>query len=168
MPCRKSCPVTSPKWRVTDQFSPQWHRAVISFLSQPLATPVQAVLEFDHGWFVSMNHVVLFFWIYFIDYFVFASSDFDPNEYANAILAADSAYLASESKHSGKGSSLLKGPLQDSIAKEDISMAISKLSFGIEDVSKQIRSLVRLHTSFAKLNVNPYLLLRLQLTTKIC
>ncbi|KAF8894946.1 Golgi transport complex subunit 5-domain-containing protein [Gymnopilus junonius] len=82
------------------------------------------------------------------DYSVFASPDFDPNEYANAILSADSSsstYPASESKPAVTDTSILKGPTQESIAKGDISMAISKLSFGIEDVSKQIRSLVTAH-----------------------
>jgi len=35
-----------------------------------------------------------------------------------------------------------KSTLQDSVAKEDVSVAISKLTFGIDDVSKQIKSLV--------------------------
>lgn len=38
--------------------------------------------------------------------------------------------------------SLAKATAQDSIAKEDISVAISKLTFGIDDVSKQIKHLV--------------------------
>ncbi|KDR75381.1 hypothetical protein GALMADRAFT_140887 [Galerina marginata CBS 339.88] len=79
------------------------------------------------------------------DYSVFSSPDFDPNEYANAILASDATYPASDSKLVAKGSSHLKGSTQDSIAKEDISVAISKLTFGIEDVSKQIRNLVTAH-----------------------
>jgi len=74
------------------------------------------------------------------DYAVFASSDFDPNEYANAILAADT--YPSESRLGARAATNLKGT-QDSIAKEDISVAISKLTFGIEDVSKNIRNLVR-------------------------
>ncbi|KAF8160965.1 Golgi transport complex subunit 5-domain-containing protein [Crassisporium funariophilum] len=76
------------------------------------------------------------------DYALFASPDFDPNEYANAILAADT-YPPSDLKP--KSSTLSKSSAQDSIAKEDISVAISKLTFGIEDVSKQIRSLVTAH-----------------------
>lgn len=73
------------------------------------------------------------------DYSLFASSDFDPNEYANAILATDHH---PEAKLGNKPSTLLKTSVHDSIAKEDISMAISRLTFGIEDVSKQIRNLV--------------------------
>ncbi|KIM45140.1 hypothetical protein M413DRAFT_441814 [Hebeloma cylindrosporum] len=78
------------------------------------------------------------------DYAVFASSDFDPNEYANAILAADT-YPSSEPRLLGaRAATNLKGT-QDSIAKEDISVAISKLTFGIDDVSKKIRNLVTAH-----------------------
>ncbi|KAH9485273.1 Conserved oligomeric Golgi complex subunit 5 [Psilocybe cubensis] len=76
------------------------------------------------------------------DYSVFANSQFDPNEYANAILAADSG--SSDPKQVARGSTHLKA-IQDSVAKEDISVAISKLTFGIEDVSKQIRNLVTAH-----------------------
>ncbi|EFI28193.1 hypothetical protein CC1G_14220 [Coprinopsis cinerea okayama7 len=81
------------------------------------------------------------------DYSVFANPDFDPNEYANAILAGE-PYPASSSDHPGKGghtkssTAASKGTYQDSIGKEDISVAISKLTFGIDDVSKQIKSLV--------------------------
>ena len=76
------------------------------------------------------------------DYSIFASQDFDPNEYANTILASDT-YPPSESRLTVKVPSHLKSSTQDSVAKEDISVAISKLSFGIEDISKQIRNLVR-------------------------
>jgi hypothetical protein len=68
-----------------------------------------------------------------LDYSIFAAPGFNPNEYANAILAYDS----------GSGGKGLIGSTQDSVTKEDISVAISKLTFGIEDVSKQIRNLVR-------------------------
>ncbi|KAG2015937.1 hypothetical protein CC2G_009155 [Coprinopsis cinerea AmutBmut pab1-1] len=84
------------------------------------------------------------------DYSVFANPDFDPNEYANAILAGE-PYPASSSDHPGKGghtkssTAASKGTYQDSIGKEDISVAISKLTFGIDDVSKQIKSLVTAH-----------------------
>ncbi|KAF9559858.1 hypothetical protein CPC08DRAFT_665969 [Agrocybe pediades] len=74
------------------------------------------------------------------DYSVFAAPDFDPNEYANAILAADSTYADSKLVKSS-----VKVSHQESISKEDISVAISKLNFGIEDVSKQIRNLVTAH-----------------------
>ena len=76
---------------------------------------------------------------YLLDYSLFASLDFDPNEYANAILATDQH---PEFKLGSKPATPLKTSTHDSIAKEDISMAISKLTFGIDDVSKQIRNLV--------------------------
>ena len=74
-----------------------------------------------------------------VDYSIFSSADFDPNEYANAILATDHH---PEYKLGSKSATPSKTSTHDSIAKEDISMAISKLTFGIEDVSKQIRNLV--------------------------
>lgn len=73
------------------------------------------------------------------EYSVFANPDFDPNDYANAILAGES-YPPQDSKP--KSSAASKATLKDSIAKEDISVAISKLTFAIDDVSKQIKSLV--------------------------
>ncbi|KIK67031.1 hypothetical protein GYMLUDRAFT_156005 [Collybiopsis luxurians FD-317 M1] len=71
------------------------------------------------------------------DYSLFASPAFDPNDYANAILAGEPYLPASVS---AKQSSKLPAP--EPSAKDDISLAISKLSLGIEDVSKQIKSLV--------------------------
>ncbi|KAH6914164.1 Golgi transport complex subunit 5-domain-containing protein [Coprinopsis sp. MPI-PUGE-AT-0042] len=77
------------------------------------------------------------------DYSVFASQDFNPNDYANAILAGE-PYPPSTSD--GKGSfKQSKASHQDSVGKEDISVAISKLTFGIDDISKQIKSLVTTH-----------------------
>ncbi|RDB25440.1 Conserved oligomeric Golgi complex subunit 5 [Hypsizygus marmoreus] len=75
------------------------------------------------------------------DFTVFAIPEFDPNEYANAILAGESYPPASDSKTGGK----LPLPPQDLPAKEDISVAISKLTFGIDDVSKQIKNVVAVH-----------------------
>ncbi|KAJ7497111.1 Golgi transport complex subunit 5-domain-containing protein [Mycena latifolia] len=74
------------------------------------------------------------------DYSVFSSSDFDPNEYANAILAGE-PYPPSAELHP-------KTPAKstfESSPKEDISIAISKLNFGVDDVSKQIKSVVNSH-----------------------
>jgi hypothetical protein len=64
---------------------------------------------------------------------VFANADFNPNEYANAILAGE-PYPPQHKPSSAKA--------LEPLAKEDISIAISKLNFGIEDVSKQIKSVV--------------------------
>ncbi|KAF5351759.1 hypothetical protein D9756_007411 [Leucocoprinus leucothites] len=80
------------------------------------------------------------------DYSVFASSAFDPNDYANAILAGEPYPPQSDAKVSSKSPlNVSKPTVQDSIAKEDMSVAISKLTFGIDDVSKQIRNLVTTH-----------------------
>ncbi|KAJ7209565.1 Golgi transport complex subunit 5-domain-containing protein [Mycena pura] len=72
------------------------------------------------------------------DYAVFASTDFDPNEYANAILAGE-PYPPSDPKTPAAKPTLEPSP------KEDISVAISKLNSGVEDVSKQIKSMVNNH-----------------------
>jgi hypothetical protein len=60
----------------------------------------------------------------------------DPNQYANAILAGEP--YPPHSQHGVKTTQ--KAP--DPPAKEDISFAISKLNFGIDDVSKEIKTLV--------------------------
>ncbi|KAI0267074.1 Golgi transport complex subunit 5-domain-containing protein [Gloeopeniophorella convolvens] len=73
-----------------------------------------------------------------IDYAVFASSDFDANEYANAVLAG-------EPYPSQPGSSKPAKPTGLEPAKEDISVAIAKLNYGIDDVSKQIKNVVTTH-----------------------
>ncbi|KAF8908809.1 Golgi transport complex subunit 5-domain-containing protein [Mucidula mucida] len=72
------------------------------------------------------------------DYAIFASDDFDANEYANAVLAGEQ-YDAVRVLSSAK----LIAP--EPSAKEDISIAISKLTFGVDDVSKQIKTLVTNH-----------------------
>ncbi|KAI5889748.1 uncharacterized protein SCHCODRAFT_02601723 [Schizophyllum commune H4-8] len=74
------------------------------------------------------------------DYTVFASQDFDSNEYANAILAGE-PYPPSDAK---KGQTPGR-PSFDSPSKEDVSVAISRLTYGIDDVSKQIKNLVTSH-----------------------
>ncbi|KAL5523935.1 hypothetical protein ACEPAG_8108 [Sanghuangporus baumii] len=77
-------------------------------------------------------------------YDAFAVPDFDANEYANAILAGEQfppphATLTREQQPGriAKTSSLTSEP-----AKEDISVAISKLTVGIDDVSKQLKNVV--------------------------
>ncbi|CAL1706796.1 unnamed protein product [Somion occarium] len=74
------------------------------------------------------------------DYSVFASSDFDPNEYANAVLAGESypPQLGNLKSKSTKTTGLAP-------ANEDISVAISKLNFNIEDVEKQLKNVVTTH-----------------------
>ncbi|KAL4074200.1 Golgi transport complex subunit 5-domain-containing protein [Scleroderma citrinum] len=112
-----------------------------------------------------------------VDYRIFAISDFDPNAYANAVLAGDSypfptaSNAASSSlspslelgtspgsRQQGDGPGLVQTQPQagrkrlgvDTVsilepAREDISIAISKLDVGIEDVNKQIKALVTAH-----------------------
>ncbi|KAF8054168.1 Golgi transport complex subunit 5-domain-containing protein [Lyophyllum atratum] len=75
------------------------------------------------------------------DFAVFATPSFDANDYANAILAGEPYPAPSDSKPAVK---LAVSP-QDLPAKEDISVAISKLTFSIDDVSKQIKSVVATH-----------------------
>ncbi|KAI0250167.1 Golgi transport complex subunit 5-domain-containing protein [Lactifluus subvellereus] len=72
------------------------------------------------------------------NYAIFASPDFDANEYANAVLAG-------ESYPPQPGSSRLTKPTGFEPAKEDISVAIAKLNYGIDDVSKQIKNVVTAH-----------------------
>ncbi|KAA1471874.1 hypothetical protein DENSPDRAFT_800169 [Dentipellis sp. KUC8613] len=73
------------------------------------------------------------------DFAVFASADFDANEYANAILAGEPY-----PPQAGSAAKPTKGPsLQP--AREDISVAIAKLNYGIDDVSKQIKNVVTTH-----------------------
>ncbi|TFY53434.1 hypothetical protein EVG20_g10116 [Dentipellis fragilis] len=73
------------------------------------------------------------------DFAVFASADFDANEYANAILAGEPY-----PPQAGAAAKSTKGPsLQP--AREDISVAIAKLNFGIDDVSKKIKNVVTTH-----------------------
>ena len=75
------------------------------------------------------------------DYAVFASPDFDANDYANAVLAGEpyppppSAAAAAAAAASAKPSALEP-------AREDISVAIAKLNYGIDDVDKQIKNVV--------------------------
>lgn len=59
------------------------------------------------------------------DYSAFASPDFDPGDYANTILATGP-----------------KSSAGDLPPKQDASVAISRLTSGIDDVSKQIKQLV--------------------------
>jgi hypothetical protein len=73
----------------------------------------------------------------FADYAIFASSEFDPNEYANTVLAGEPYPPQPGSSRPTKTTGLEP-------AKEDISVAIAKLNYGIDDVSKQIKNVVRL------------------------
>ena len=72
-----------------------------------------------------------------LDYAIFASHDFNPNDYAHAVLAGEPYPSQSASKPKAKLSAVEP-------AKEDISVAITKLNSGIDDVSKQLKSVVSL------------------------
>src|SRR5262245_15956807 len=62
---------------------------------------------------------------------LFASPSFDPNEYASTILAGD-PYLPNANKGTVKPTG------------EDIGVAIHKLNTGIDDVEREIKSVVSL------------------------
>ena len=68
-------------------------------------------------------------------YSIFESPVFDANEYANTILAGDPKSQSKLARSAGIGNELTK---------EDISVAISKLTVGIDDVSKQLKVAVRI------------------------
>ncbi|ETW80568.1 hypothetical protein HETIRDRAFT_476235 [Heterobasidion irregulare TC 32-1] len=72
------------------------------------------------------------------DYPVFASPDFDANDYANAVLAGEPYPPPPSAAASAKPSALEP-------AREDISVAIAKLNYGIDDVDKQIKNVVTTH-----------------------
>ncbi|KAI9437572.1 Golgi transport complex subunit 5-domain-containing protein [Lactarius indigo] len=72
------------------------------------------------------------------DYAIFASPEFDPNEYANTVLAGEPYPPQPGSSRPTKTTGLEP-------AKEDISVAIAKLNYGIDDVSKQIKNVVTTH-----------------------
>lgn len=98
------------------------------------------------------------------DHSIFAIPEFDAGEYANAVLSGEpypSPSTAIPSPTAGSatethvlGQPQIRGSRPRSMlgtlsilepAKEDISLAISKLDLGIEDVSKQIKALVTAH-----------------------
>lgn len=73
-----------------------------------------------------------------LEYEIFSQPGFDPNDYANTILAGE-PYSTQQSK------SPLPRPsktLTVELAKEDISLVLTKLNIGIDDVGKQLRTVV--------------------------
>ncbi|KAL0580334.1 hypothetical protein V5O48_001671 [Marasmius crinis-equi] len=83
-----------------------------------------------------------------LDYSVFASPNFDPNDYANAILAGDPYPPPENPPPTTAAKSTISSklnPPEASTKSEDISLAISKLSSGIDDVARQIKALVTSH-----------------------
>ncbi|KAG8987965.1 hypothetical protein FRB94_007800 [Tulasnella sp. JGI-2019a] len=77
------------------------------------------------------------------DYSVFASADFDPNEYANAVLAGETYPATGQNKQ--KLTRSASGLQSSDVGKEDISVALAKLTYGIDDVSQQLRNVVTTH-----------------------
>lgn len=63
---------------------------------------------------------------------MFSNPEFDPKEYANAILAGE-PYPSQQPAAKGRSAA---------VPKEDVSVAITRLTSGIEEVSKQIKQLV--------------------------
>ncbi|GJE92307.1 golgi transport complex subunit 5-domain-containing protein [Phanerochaete sordida] len=79
------------------------------------------------------------------DYTVFAHPDFDPNDYANALLAGE-PYPPTAGQAGATAKKGVNGkPTTTGSDAEDISVAISKLSFNIEDVEKQLKNVVTTH-----------------------
>ncbi|KAL6308073.1 Golgi transport complex subunit 5-domain-containing protein [Sparassis latifolia] len=72
------------------------------------------------------------------NFVVFAQPSFDPNEYANAILAGEPYPPQSGKTKPAKSASFEP-------ASEDVSVAISKLTFSIDDVEKQVKNVVTTH-----------------------
>lgn len=68
------------------------------------------------------------------EYAVFSIPDFDPNEYANAVLAGEPYPPQGKSKPARNTSF--------EPAVEDVSVAISKLNYSIDDVDKQLKNVV--------------------------
>ncbi|EJD03176.1 uncharacterized protein FOMMEDRAFT_146834 [Fomitiporia mediterranea MF3/22] len=80
-------------------------------------------------------------------YAAFAVPNFDANEYANAILAGEPfppppPVTSGDSSQTHAGKVTKVAPTSSEPAKEDISVAISKLTLGIDDVSKQLKNVV--------------------------
>ena len=74
------------------------------------------------------------------DYAVFAHPDFDPNDYANAILAGEPYPPQPGKAKAARGTGLTP-------ASEDVSVAISKLTFSLDDVEKQLKNVVSYYIS---------------------
>ena len=107
--------------------SPQ-PRSTRSCLSESNSLDVRCVPSSTHG--VKAEP-----WTRIADYAIFASHDFNPNDYAHAVLAGEPYPSQSASKPKAKLSVVEP-------AKEDISVAITKLNSGIDDISKQLKNVV--------------------------
>jgi Golgi transport complex subunit 5 len=87
---------------------------------------------------------------FLIDYATFAHPSFDANEYANAILAAQpyriTTTTATDTSAHAKGASTTSTMIDSAgTNKEEISVALAKLSFGIDDVNRQLKNVINVH-----------------------
>ena len=76
-------------------------------------------------------------------YAAFTVSDFDANDYANAILAVEPYPPTTENRAS---QAQQKPSLIFDQGREDLSVAISKLTLNVDEVGKQLRNVVRVST----------------------
>jgi len=85
-----------------------------------------------------------------VDYLTFANPSFDANEYANAVLAGEQ-YPNTKPPPTSTRTTFQTTPktavTSSSTGREDLSVALAQLNFGIDDVSKQLRGVVRLGSS---------------------
>lgn len=81
-----------------------------------------------------------------LDYATFAHPAFDANEYANAILAAQPYRISSTAAPTDTSSKVHPTTIDAAgTNKEEISVALAKLSFGIDDVSRQLKNVINVH-----------------------
>lgn len=91
--------------------------------------------------------------IYEADYSTFAHPSFDANEYANAVLAGEPYLAVAQAAPLTASLTATRtnfpktptAPVSSSAGQEDLSVALAKLNFGIDDVSKQLRGVVRVY-----------------------
>src|SRR4051794_29410835 len=96
-------------------------------------------------WFVYFSVFTSLSLIFMRDYATFAHPSFDPNEYANAILAAQPYRIPSGASidASSKVPATSVGMIDTAgTNKEEISVALAKLSFGIDDVNRQLKNVI--------------------------
>lgn len=81
-----------------------------------------------------------------LDYTTFAHPSFDANEYANAILAAQ-PYRPSDPSTSNVATNAVATAASTTKAEgaEEISVVLAKLSFGLDDVNRQLKNVINVH-----------------------
>lgn len=81
------------------------------------------------------------------EYATFTNPSFDVNEYANAVLAGEPYPPVAKPPATATRANFQNPPktpiASSSAGQEDLSVALAKLNFGIDDVSKQLRGVVR-------------------------